>query len=1086
MLNALTLTNKVMNLRYLSGKGKAKLLLLPFLFCFLLSKQGYSANIYSIVGGDGVWGNAGNWSATSGGLSCGCTPVAGDDVYVEGSSVTITVAASPGVNFNSLTVRELVDGDNAALALNTGVTLNVDNGASGGDLNITDVAGGTGSPSVSLGGTSVLSIRGSVIINDGDLTANNITLNSTSTLKIGVDFDMSAGGQISILANSTVDYFGSGAQSVLTTTYGKLKFSGAGTKTFQSGTVQIKNNSITCFDPSGATTVVCTGATIQFNSTGAQTIPGLPGSSSYDVLTIGGSGTKTFANSPTINIFGTLTLSGTNTYVVGTSTINFNGTGNQTIPFGARTTVTYNDIQVNCTGGTGASLGSAVTSTLVAGNITVQSGTLNNGGFAIAGNAGKTFQVNNGATFRLTGSSGMPTGFSGAGTPVLQATSTVDFNGNGGQTIDAANYGNLTSSNTGARTLAAAGTIGVFTTFTPGTNVYTVVGSTINFNGTGNQSVPMPATALYNDILINCTGGTGATLAAAVNATNVTGNITVQTGTLNNGGFAIVGNAAKTFQVNNGATFVLSGTTSAMPTGFGTTTLQATSTVNFNGTGSQDVPAINFGNLTSSSTGGRVLAAAGTIGIATTFTPGTNIYTITGSTVNFNGTLAQSIPAFSFINLQLNNSAGASLTGSVNLTGVCTIGAGTLTTTGQTFTLLSTAAGTASIAAIPAGSAVTGNITMQRYSGSALSPLTDWRFLCSAVSGQKLSNWMTFFPMTGFTGATCNPGDCTGGCSTTCTTPSVYTYNEAVAGTSDNGYVSAGNITDDILDGKGYWVYLDATPVTFAVTGAPYQQAKSASLTYNDYGLPSDDGWNVVSNPYPSAIDWDALSDATHWTKTNIGGTIYIWNAATGSYASYATGAPVNGGTRYIASQQAYWVQATGAPALTVRELCKAETQNPNYLKVAKSPNTSQIPIAFKDFPVPLNTNTLFNSLKLTASTNAYPDDEIFIRFLPGASNNFDSQYDGWKLSGYYSNLSSVMNSLNYCINSLPDLTSDVTIPLRLTIPAGSGVVTYTISRDSILMLPMSSCIILEDKKTGSMTDLRTTVSYTFTISDTT
>ena len=57
----------------------------------------------------------------------------------------------------------------------------------------------------------------------------------------------------------------------------------------------------------------------------------------------------------------------------------------------------------------------------------------------------------------------------------------------------------------------------------------------------------------------------------------------------------------------------------------GTNTYTITgSTINFNGAGAQTIPAFNYNNLTSSSTGARTLAGAGTIGVAGTFTPGTN------------------------------------------------------------------------------------------------------------------------------------------------------------------------------------------------------------------------------------------------------------------------------------------------------------------------------------------------------------------------------------------------------------------------------------------------------------------------------
>ena len=59
---------------------------------------------------------------------------------------------------------------------------------------------------------------------------------------------------------------------------------------------------------------------------------------------------------------------------------------------------------------------------------------------------------------------------------------------------------------------------------------------------------------------------------------------------VDNGGFAIAGNAGKTFQVANGALFQVGGTTSAFPTVF-TGSLGATSTVNYSGTAAQTVAA---------------------------------------------------------------------------------------------------------------------------------------------------------------------------------------------------------------------------------------------------------------------------------------------------------------------------------------------------------------------------------------------------------------------------------------------------------------------------------------------------------------
>jgi hypothetical protein len=67
----------------------------------------------------------------------------------------------------------------------------------------------------------------------------------------------------------------------------------------------------------------------------------------------------------------------------------------------------------------------------------------------------------------------------------------------------------------------------------------------------------------------------------------------------------------------------------------------------------------------------------------------------------------------------------------------------------------------------------------------------------------------------------------------------------------------------------------------------------------------------------------------------------------------------------------------------------------------------------------------------------------------------------------------------------MASLGSGIIIPVRVTVGSGySG--TYTITRDSVLTFSMSSCLLLEDRLNGNMTDLRSTPSYSFTIQDTT
>lgn len=141
-------------------------------------------------------------------------------------------------------------------------------------------------------------------------------------------------------------------------------------------------------------------------------------------------------------------------------------------------------------------------------------------------------------------------------------------------------------------------------TLLPGTS------SSFKFNGSAAQTIPIGVSnVVYNNMNIN--NLSAATLSATVSATNVTGNIKILTGTLNNGGFAMAGSSVDTFSISNDAILNLSGT-STFPTGFGTTTLGTTSTVNYSGT-NQNVASKSYGNLALSASGNKTFEGATTI-----------------------------------------------------------------------------------------------------------------------------------------------------------------------------------------------------------------------------------------------------------------------------------------------------------------------------------------------------------------------------------------------------------------------------------------------------------------------------------------
>src|SRR5262249_19754589 len=130
-----------------------------------------------------------------------------------------------------------------------------------------------------------------------------------------------------------------------------------------------------------------------------------------------------------------------------------------------------------------------------------------------------------------------------AGGNYVITNSTIDFNGSGSQTIPAFNYFNLTSSNVGARTLANSGIIGIGSVFTPGTNSYTITGSTVAYHGTSPQTLPSGFTTSFN-LTSNNTAGVGGFAGLTVQAL-----MRMQAGT-----FTANGTTANNVQIDSGAT----------------------------------------------------------------------------------------------------------------------------------------------------------------------------------------------------------------------------------------------------------------------------------------------------------------------------------------------------------------------------------------------------------------------------------------------------------------------------------------------------------------------------------------------------
>jgi hypothetical protein len=255
---------------------------------------------------------------------------------------------------------------------------------------------------------------------------------------------------------------------------------------------------------------------------------------------------------------------------------------------------------------------------------------------------------------------------------------------------------------------------------------------------------------------------------------------------------------------------------------------------------------------------------------------------------------------------------------------------------------------------------------------------------------------------------------------------------------SVNYYSNIVSTTEPLTPGKGFSLWGDINGYSIAYSGLLNTGNISVGLTRSATG--NNSGWNLVGNPYPSSINWDASG----WTKTNLNNALYI--ASGGQWATYISGLGTNGGTSFIAPDQGFFIGVAEVGSATLKFNNYVKAHNPTFF--------------FKN-------STPGNFIRLEVSGNGYSDEAV-VRFLPEATNEFDSEYDAMKLFGYIDESAQI-----YTIGTIP-LTINSLEPGTTEIPMGMHIKTigkYTVKATEINTI---GTIILEDTKTGSLTNLVT------------
>ena len=314
------------------------------------------------------------------------------------------------------------------------------------------------------------------------------------------------------------------------------------------------------------------------------------------------------------------------------------------------------------------------------------------------------------------------------------------------------------------------------------------------------------------------------------------------------------------------------------------------------------------------------------------------------------------------------------------------------------------------------------------------------------------------------------------------------------------------NTIENMIQGKGYIVKdvvgtaQTATPLFLGVANngvitIPIFRGTYSGGVYAGLGdLPAtaqDDNWNLIGNPYPSAIAYTDFIAANSYIE----GTIYLWthqsppsNAIGSSFyedfvynynpndyiAFNLTGSTPLGFNGSIGAGQSFFVEmldnATTTETVTFNNSMR-DPANDNMQFYSPYPNNG---VSVNDNPIEKHRIWL----DLIAPGNLAHS--ILVGYVDGATNGDDRLYDGYEFSGAFISFYSLMEDVELSIQgrSLPFDELD-TVPLGMVIPINE---TYRIAINTVdgLFENEEQSILLEDTYTNSIHDLRIS-PYSFT-----
>ncbi|MCF6184424.1 MAG: choice-of-anchor J domain-containing protein, partial [Bacteroidales bacterium] len=178
----------------------------------------------------------------------------------------------------------------------------------------------------------------------------------------------------------------------------------------------------------------------------------------------------------------------------------------------------------------------------------------------------------------------------------------------------------------------------------------------------------------------------------------------------------------------------------------------------------------------------------------------------------------------------------------------------------------------------------------------------------------------------------------------------------------------------NLTDFEGYAYYF--TPTTLSFEGNLHTGTYTSPLLSWTNTLSADqyEGWHLLGNPYPSAIDWNSSGISF----TDVDKTVYFYDDDIDNYCYYnISSGGVNGGTQYIPAMQGFFVHCSQNDAqLQITNETRVHNTTDFYKKNLK--------ISFPYFTLQCSENNRTDEIKTVINENA--------------TFNFDADFDAYKM----------------------------------------------------------------------------------------